>query len=112
MQNIYLPHLMTVEDIVEETPDVRTFRLVFQDEKMRESFSFRAGQFASTRPSARGEHVLHRESLHAEGLHRDDVPARGARDGNARRPQHRRHDGVPGPLTATGSRWNRSTGRT
>ena len=46
MTNIYLPHLVTIEDIVEETPDVRTYRLVFQDEKMRESFSFRAGQFA------------------------------------------------------------------
>lgn len=45
-KNIYLPNLVTVEDIIDETPDVRTFKLVFQDEKVRDSFSFRAGQFA------------------------------------------------------------------
>ncbi len=45
-KNIYKPHLATIEQIIDETPDVRTFRLVFQDEKVRESFSFRSGQFA------------------------------------------------------------------
>ncbi len=45
MQNLYLPNLVTIEDIYEETPDVRTFRLVFRDERTRGSFDFRAGQF-------------------------------------------------------------------
>ena len=46
MNNIYLPHLVTIEDIREETPDVKSFKLVFNDEKTRDSFGFKAGQFA------------------------------------------------------------------
>lgn len=45
MNNIYLPYLATIEDIYEEAPDVRTFRLVFKDEKVRDSFDFKTGQF-------------------------------------------------------------------
>ncbi len=45
MENLYLPNLVTIEDIYEETPDVRSFRLVFRDEKTRDSFDFKAGQF-------------------------------------------------------------------
>jgi len=43
--NIYLPHLVTIEDIYEEAPDVRSYRLVFKDKELRESFDFKAGQF-------------------------------------------------------------------
>jgi NAD(P)H-flavin reductase len=46
MTNIYVPYLMRVEDVIEETPDTRTFSLVFQDEALREAFEFRVGQFA------------------------------------------------------------------
>jgi len=45
MDNIYLPRIVKIEDIYEEAPDVRTYRLVFEDKKHAESFSFRAGQF-------------------------------------------------------------------
>ena len=45
-KNIYKPHLATIDAIVDETPDVRTLRLVFQDETVRDNFAFRAGQFA------------------------------------------------------------------
>ncbi len=45
MRNIYLPHLMVIQDIIEETPDTKTLRLHFKDEAMRENFTFRAGQF-------------------------------------------------------------------
>jgi len=54
-KNIYLPHLATVEDVIDETPDVRTLRLVFQDEAIRDSFSFRAGQFAEYSAFGAGE---------------------------------------------------------
>ena len=37
--------LMRIETIVEETPDVRTFRLVFADNGEGSDFRFRAGQF-------------------------------------------------------------------
>ena len=54
-KNIYLPYLATVEEIIDETPDVRTLRLVFQDEAVRDSFTFRAGQFAEYSAFGAGE---------------------------------------------------------
>ena len=54
-KNIYLPQLATIEALVDETPDVRTLRLVFQDEAVRDSFSFRAGQFAEYSAFGAGE---------------------------------------------------------
>ena len=45
MNNIYLPNLVTIEDIYEEAPDVRSFRLVFKDPKLRDNFEFKTGQF-------------------------------------------------------------------
>jgi NAD(P)H-flavin reductase len=46
LKNLYLPHLVTIEDVRQETPDIRTYRLVFQDPAVRDSFEFKAGQFA------------------------------------------------------------------
>ncbi len=43
--NIYIPHLMKVEDIIDEAPGVRTLRLRFKEPAAAESFTFRAGQF-------------------------------------------------------------------
>jgi NAD(P)H-flavin reductase len=54
-KNIYKPYLATIEQIIDETPDVRTFRLVFQDEAVRDSFSFRSGQFAEYSAFGYGE---------------------------------------------------------
>ncbi len=45
MENLYLPKLVTIEDAYLETPDVKSFRLVFKDEALRESFTFKTGQF-------------------------------------------------------------------
>ena len=55
MENLYLPSLMTVEEIIRETSDVKTFRLTFQDEGLREGFDFRSGQFALYSVFGRGE---------------------------------------------------------
>ncbi|MCX5771153.1 MAG: FAD/NAD(P)-binding protein [Candidatus Hydrogenedentes bacterium] len=41
----YVPFQARIESIVEETVDVKTFRLVFCDPAVAESFSFRPGQF-------------------------------------------------------------------
>ena len=46
MANIYLPELVTIEDVKDEAPDVRTLRLVFKDPARRDSFEFKTGQFA------------------------------------------------------------------
>jgi NAD(P)H-flavin reductase len=43
--NLYLPHLVTIEDIREEAPDVRSLRLSFKDRALAGSFGFKAGQF-------------------------------------------------------------------
>ncbi|MBE9505033.1 MAG: FAD/NAD(P)-binding protein [Proteobacteria bacterium] len=64
MHNLYVPHLMTIEDITDETPDVKTFRLVFKDEKMRETFEFKTGQFAEYSAFGAGESTFCIASAH------------------------------------------------
>ena len=54
-KNIYLPYLTTVSEVIDETPDVRTLRLVFQDEAVGSNFTFRAGQFAEYSAFGAGE---------------------------------------------------------
>ena len=44
--NVYLPHLVVIEKIIEETPVVRTFHFNFKNEKLRQEFTFESGQFA------------------------------------------------------------------
>jgi sulfhydrogenase subunit gamma (sulfur reductase) len=53
--NIYKPYLMEIEDIIEETPDVRTFRLKFKNAEEAEKFSFKAGQFGEYSVMGEGE---------------------------------------------------------
>jgi sulfhydrogenase subunit gamma (sulfur reductase) len=40
-----VPGIVRVDEIREETPDIRSLRLVFEDENLRRSFSFGPGQF-------------------------------------------------------------------
>jgi NAD(P)H-flavin reductase len=44
--NVYLPHIIVIEKIIEETPGIRTFHFNFKDKKLREEFTFESGQFA------------------------------------------------------------------
>ncbi len=53
--NIYQPHLMRIEEIIDETPDTRTMRLKFKDPKVAESFTFKAGQFGEYSVFGAGE---------------------------------------------------------
>jgi NAD(P)H-flavin reductase len=53
--NIYQPYLMRIEAITEETPDVRTYRLAFQDSKVADDFHFAAGQFGEYSVFGEGE---------------------------------------------------------
>jgi NAD(P)H-flavin reductase len=53
--NIYKPYLMEIEKIIEETSDVRTFRLKFKNEAEAEAFSFKAGQFGEYSVFGEGE---------------------------------------------------------
>ena len=80
-KNIYKPHLATIEAIIDETPDVRSFRLVFQDEQVRDSFTFRAGQFAEYSAFGAGESTFCIASPPTRtGLHRVLLP--GGRQGD------------------------------
>ena len=54
-ENIYKPYLMEIENIVEETPDVRTFRLKFKTTDDTEKFTFKAGQFGEYSVLGEGE---------------------------------------------------------
>ena len=45
MESIYLPYRMAIKEIIPETADVKTFKLVFQSNGHQEEFDFRPGQF-------------------------------------------------------------------
>ncbi|RPI40220.1 MAG: heterodisulfide reductase subunit F, partial [Betaproteobacteria bacterium] len=53
--NIYQPHLLRIEDVVEETADTRTLRLSFIDPAVAAGFDFKAGQFGEYSVFGAGE---------------------------------------------------------
>jgi len=53
--NAYQPNPMRIEEITDETFDTRTFRLSFQDERLRDAFRFGAGQFGEYSVFGEGE---------------------------------------------------------
>ncbi len=42
--NPYLPHVATVVEVIQETPNIKTFRVVLDDDKAMADFSFEPGQ--------------------------------------------------------------------
>jgi len=53
--NIYLPYLMRITEITEESPAVKTFRLEFVDEVAAQVFDFKTGQFGLYSAFGEGE---------------------------------------------------------
>ena len=53
--DIFKPYLMRIEQVTEETPDVKTLRLVFADEREGKQFAFRTGQFGEYSVFGEGE---------------------------------------------------------
>lgn len=53
--NIYKPTTAKIIDIIDETPDTRTFRLELLDPEYKKNFSFKAGQFAEYSVFGEGE---------------------------------------------------------
>lgn len=53
--NIYKPYLMEIENIIEETADVKTFRLKFKNADEAGNFNFKAGQFGEYSVFGEGE---------------------------------------------------------
>jgi sulfhydrogenase subunit gamma (sulfur reductase) len=54
-KNVYQPYLMRIASIIEETPDVKTFRLEFINEDEGKKFKFMAGQFGEYSVFGEGE---------------------------------------------------------
>jgi NAD(P)H-flavin reductase len=53
-----VPKIARVEEIRQETPDVRSLKLVFEDTRLQENFSFRPGQFCLISVFGLGEAVF------------------------------------------------------
>lgn len=53
--NIYKPYMMRIDNITEEAPFVKTFRLVFQNEEEAQQFNFKTGQFGEYGVFGEGE---------------------------------------------------------
>jgi sulfhydrogenase subunit gamma (sulfur reductase) len=53
--NLYQPHLMRIEEIVDETVDTRTFKLAFKSPELAAGFDFKAGQFGEYSVFGEGE---------------------------------------------------------
>ncbi|MBN2345335.1 MAG: FAD/NAD(P)-binding protein [Candidatus Aminicenantes bacterium] len=51
----FTPYLMRIERVTDETPDVKTLRLVFQDDAQGREFTFRTGQFGEYSVFGEGE---------------------------------------------------------
>lgn len=54
-KNLYRPYPARIEKKTEETPDTFTFKLVFEDDDVKNNFSFKAGQFAEYSVFGEGE---------------------------------------------------------
>ena len=55
MANIYLQNIAVIEDIIEETSDVKTFVLKFKDANIQKGFDFKSGQFVEVSVFGFGE---------------------------------------------------------
>jgi len=89
--NVYLPHIVVIEKIIDETPGVRALHFNFKDERLQEEFAFESGQFGeysvfgvgeapfciSSSPTRRGhlEFALQRVGTVTDALHRLGVGA-------------------------------------
>lgn len=53
--NLYIPQIAIVEDVIDETPDTKTFRLSFEDKAYAQSFEWEPGQFVEVTIFGAGE---------------------------------------------------------
>lgn len=53
--NPYMPELATIQEIIQETPTIRTFRVVLNDRNKMDDFSFRPGQVGQLSVFGTGE---------------------------------------------------------
>jgi len=53
--NPYIPELARITDVFDETYDIKTFRIAFEDERRRDEFTYDSGQFAEVSVFGFGE---------------------------------------------------------
>ncbi len=58
MDEDLIPRIARVEEVRQETPDIRSFKLVFEDPGLQESFNFLPGQFCLISVFGSGESVF------------------------------------------------------
>ena len=54
-ESLYVPMVAVIDDIADETPDTKTFRLRFEDEDYAKSFAWEPGQFVEVTVFGAGE---------------------------------------------------------
>lgn len=53
--NLYIPMTAVIDNVVDETPDTKTFRVRFEDEEYQKSFEWEPGQFVEVTVFGAGE---------------------------------------------------------
>jgi len=81
--NVYLPHILVIEKIIEETPGVSTFHFNFKDRKLAKEFRFESGQFAQYSVFGLGEAPFCISSTPTRPAHRELAVQRVGRLTNA-----------------------------
>ncbi|HDI31807.1 MAG TPA: oxidoreductase [Thermofilum sp.] len=66
-ENPYIPHIAKIRDFKEEAPDVRTFKLIFKDQRMANNFSIKPGQFIELTVFGYGEAPFSVSSYNLKG---------------------------------------------
>lgn len=97
--NLYVPMIAVVDDIIDETPDTKTFKLSFEDKEFAKSFSFEPGQFVEVTIFGAGEAPIGFASDPAEtGFFELTVVARGGVTHAMHALQKGEQVGIRGPL--------------
>ena len=81
--NVYLPHIVVIDQIIDETPGVRTFHVNFKDERLREEFTFESGQFGEFSVFGAGEATFCISSSPTRGGHLEVTVQRAGKVTNA-----------------------------
>ena len=81
--NVYLPHIVVIEKIIDETYDTKTFHFNFKDKELREEFTFKSGQFAEFSVLGVGEAPFCISSSPTRSSHLEFTPRRVGRVTNA-----------------------------
>lgn len=88
--NIYVPQLMTIKNIRQETDDIKTFTLEFNDPEMRRSFDYQPGQFGEVTIFGVGEAPI---SITSSPANKGFLELCVARVGNVSRALHEKREG-------------------